>query len=307
MVPGAVTIEGRRIHFAVSDNEGAHGPDGPGSPPLWVVNIHGYFAGGAMYWRESARLAERFGWRVVNPSLPGFGGSDPLEWSKATFSTVTDHVEKVLRHVGAGPALLLGHSMGGAVAVEHAARHQDDVLGIIYRAGIATPAWRRRRGLAARLLAPVLPDVADMADMGLAILLDTPDLLAGRFIATIRSLLPDVRANLKTVGRSFPVGTMLMTLDMRQEVTELGSSGLPMLAEWGCFDRVVTEEAAAEFSRHSGVPVQWVPGGHSWMLARPQGQADVLSYVPSGQRFLEAVEERWRTLCATRRPLAAAL
>ncbi len=193
------------------------------------------------------------------------------------------------------------------MAVEHAARHQDDVLGIIYRAGIATPAWRRRRGLAARLLAPVLPDVADMADMGLAILLDTPDLLAGRFIATIRSLLPDVRANLKTVGRSFPVGTMLMTLDMRQEVTELGSSGLPMLAEWGCFDRVVTEEAAAEFSRHSGVPVQWVPGGHSWMLARPQGQADVLSYVPSGQRFLEAVEERWRTLCATRRPLAAAL
>ena len=42
------------------------------------MSLHGYFAGGSMYARESELLAARFGWRVVNPSLPGFGGSDPL-------------------------------------------------------------------------------------------------------------------------------------------------------------------------------------------------------------------------------------
>ena len=61
MVPSSMLVEGRRLRFAVSDNVDAHGPDGPGSPPIWAVNIHGYFAGGGMYWRESARLATRLG------------------------------------------------------------------------------------------------------------------------------------------------------------------------------------------------------------------------------------------------------
>jgi pimeloyl-ACP methyl ester carboxylesterase len=306
MVPDTITVNGCRVQFAVSDNEDAHGPDGPGSPPIWAVNIHGYFAGGAKYWRESARLAERFGWRVVNPSLPGFGGSDPLNWAHTTFSTVTDHVEHVLRHIDAGPVVLLGHSMGGAVAVQHAANHEDSVLGILYRDGIATPAWRRRKGVAARLLTPVLPDLADLADMFSAVVLDTPDLLAGRFTATMRSMWPDVRANLRTVGRSFPLGTMLMTIDMRPEVDRLGASEVPLLPEWGCFDRVVTEDAAREFAEHSGKEILWVPGGHSWMLARPQGQADLLSYVAPGQRFIAAVEERWRRLRRGERSLRPA-
>jgi hypothetical protein len=41
-------------------------------------------------------------------------------------------------------------------------------------------------------------------------------------------------------------------------------------------------------------PVQWVPGGHSWMLARPQGQTDILTHLASGQAFMAAVENRWR-------------
>ena len=83
MVPEVVRVEGRSLRFAVSDNADAHGP---GSPPVWAVNIHGYFAGGGMYWRESARLAQRMGWRVVDPSLPGFGGSDALAWSQVSMA-----------------------------------------------------------------------------------------------------------------------------------------------------------------------------------------------------------------------------
>lgn len=147
MVPGTLRVGDRRVRFAVSDNEDAHGPDGPGSPPVWAVSLHGYFAGGSMYWRESARLAQRTGWRVVNPSLPGFGGSDPLPWNEVAMSTLAEQVALVLRHVGAGPAVILGHSMGGAVAVEHAHRRPEEVLGLVYRDGVATPAWKQRHGL----------------------------------------------------------------------------------------------------------------------------------------------------------------
>ncbi len=73
-------LHGRVFRYRVTDNDDAHGPSGPGTPPIWAINIHGYFAGGSMYARESLRLAQRLGWRVVNPSLPGFGGSAPLDW-----------------------------------------------------------------------------------------------------------------------------------------------------------------------------------------------------------------------------------
>ena len=273
MVPGFLRHGGRRLHFAVTDNEDAHGPDGPGSPPVWAVNIHGYFAGGGMYWRESVRLAERTGWRVVNPSLPGFGGSDPLGWDEVSMETLARQVGLVLAHVGAGPAVVMGHSMGGAVAVQYAYRNAGRTLGLIYRDGVATPAWRDRSGVIPTLLTPFLPDV---------------------------------RHNLRTMGRTAAVGSMLLTVDLRSEVRSLAALGLPMLAEWGCFDRLATGATAAEFASCAHVPVQWLPGGHSWMLARPEGQADVLAHLPAGRDFVTLVEERWRRQVATERRLQAA-
>lgn len=293
MVPGALEVEGRHLRYAVSDNESAHGPGGPGSPPIWAVNIHGYLAGGGMYWRESARLAERTGWRVVNPSLPGFGGSDPL--AQVTMAGLADHVHHVLRHLDAGPTVVLGHSMGGAVAVQYAHDRPSEVLGIIYRGGVATPAWRARQGPLAVLLGAGVPDAAALADLVGAMVLDVPDLLVGRLYSTVRAMLPDARRNLAAVGRVLPVGGLLMTVDLRREVEVVAARGVPILAEWGCFDRIVGGRTPAEFSRCAGTPVQWLAGGHSWMLARPQGQAEVLTHLPSGRAFVTEVERRWRT------------
>ncbi|MDA8356415.1 MAG: alpha/beta hydrolase [Actinomycetota bacterium] len=283
----------------MSDNEGAHGPDGPGTPPIWAVNIHGYFAGGGMYWRESARLAQALGWRIVNPSLPGFGGSDPLEWDDVNMSMLAEQVSTILGHVDAGPVVVLGHSMGGAVAVQYAHGHPTMTLGIVYRDGIATPAWKQRRGILPAMLSPFFPDAAPFADMIAAVILDTPDLLVGRMLSTFRSLLPDVRRNIRTMGRTLPVGSMLMTVDLRPEVRDLVAWEIPMLTEWGCFDRVATAATALEFAECARGQVQWVPGGHSWMLARPQGQSDVLTRLATGQNFVDDVVRRWR-LWATR-------
>ncbi|MHB8220029.1 MAG: alpha/beta fold hydrolase [Acidimicrobiales bacterium] len=305
MIPRVIRVGSRRLRFAVSDNEDACGPDGPGSPPIWAVNIHGYFAGGGMYWRESARLAQGMGWRIVNPSLPGFGGSDPLDWGEVSMPMLAEQVAAILRHIGSGPAVVLGHSMGGAVAVQYAHDHPTDTLGILYRDGVATPAWRERHGLLPAVLSPFFPDAAPFADMIAAVLLDTPDLFIGRLLSTMRSVLPDVRRNIRTMGRTLPVGSMLMTVDLRPEVRRLVAQDMPILAEWGCFDRVATGATAREFANCAQREVQWLPGGHSWMLARPQGQSDVLTHLASGRRFVRDVEERWRRSPAHRHPLRA--
>jgi pimeloyl-ACP methyl ester carboxylesterase len=297
MVPDRTVVQGRRMRYAVSDNDDAHGPDGPGSPPVWAVNVHGYFAGGGMYWRESAHLAATLGWRVVNPSLPGFAGSDPLPWEQVNMREITAQVTELLDQLEVPRAVLLGHSMGGAVAVELAARHPERVLGIVYRDGAATPAWRIRTGPVARLLGPFLPDVATLAELMTAVVLDAPDLLIGRRLSsTMRGLWPDARRNIRTMSRTLPVGAMLMSIDMRREVEQVVQSGVPLLGVWGCFDQICNPATAAEFAALTGEPVQWVPGGHSWMLPRPRGQADALRVLPSGRAFMEKVEARRRTL-----------
>ena len=78
-----------------------------------------------MYWRESVWLAEQLGWRVINPSLPGFGGSDPLEWQDVSMESLANQVMAIADKVDAGPAVLLGHSMGGAVAVQFVTTTRD--------------------------------------------------------------------------------------------------------------------------------------------------------------------------------------
>ena len=297
MIPGKLTVDGRQLRFAVSGNEGVPGPEGPGSEPVWAVNLHGYFAGGGMYWRESSRLAESLGWRVLNPSLPGFAGSDPLPWERVTIGEISAQVVHLLDHMNVRRAVLLGHSMGGAVAVQVADAHPERVLGIVYRDGAATPGWKNRHSLLVTLLSPVLPDMAGVADLLVAAILDTPDLLIGRRLAsTLRGLWPDARRNLRSMGRTLPVGSMLMAIDLRDEVLRVVRGHIPILPVWGCFDRIVSPATATEFATLTGVDVVWVPGGHSWMLPRPRSQADILRYLPRGRTFVEDMLARRRRL-----------
>jgi hypothetical protein len=87
-----------------------------------------------------------------------------------------------------------------------------------------------------------------------------------------------------------------MSLDQRSQVRTLVAQQIPILNEWGCFDRITPGHTALEFAAIARSPVLWVPGGHSWMLARPQGQADILLHLSRGQDFLDQVVDRWRQL-----------
>ncbi|MCL4449065.1 MAG: alpha/beta hydrolase [Actinobacteria bacterium] len=293
MIPGATYISSRRLRYAVSDN--ALDPGQP-TDTLWAVNIHGYFAGGGMYWRESARIASILGWKVINPSLPGFGGSDSLPWGKVTMPIMAKEIANLMDVFGVERAVILGHSMGGAIAVSFAAEYPERTLGIIYRDGAATPAWKHRKGLVVSLLSGIAPDVASIADLVAAAALDLPDLAAGRVLSTARSLWPDAKRNVRALGRTIPVGAMMFASDLTNQVKQLAKTGnIPVLPVWGCFDKIATAETAEEFSRLIGQPILWVPGGHSWMLARPSTQADLLRWHPQGYKFVEQLQKRFET------------
>lgn len=113
--------------------------DGPGAATtITVIAIHGN-GGGGFRWdrlpdplRESPSSA-----RVVldGITLPGFQGT-PLPDGPVTMQTFSDAVADAAITT-AGPIVLLGHGIGGAIALDLAARHPQLVDGLILHSPVA--------------------------------------------------------------------------------------------------------------------------------------------------------------------------
>ena len=89
-----------------------------------VVLLHGRGHSAAMWFSYLTVLAR--GWRVLAVDLPGFGLSSapegPLRAAEDGVSFFTGPVEELLLERGVGPVVVVGHSLGGLVAVELALR-----------------------------------------------------------------------------------------------------------------------------------------------------------------------------------------
>ncbi len=107
------TVRGARIRF-FTGGEG---------PPLLL--LHG-LGGAAWNFAELVPLLD--GCRLLVPDLPGHGGSAPLP--AATISGFADVVAGLLEE----PTLVLGHSMGGVVALRLAERRPELVSGLVLAA-----------------------------------------------------------------------------------------------------------------------------------------------------------------------------
>jgi pimeloyl-ACP methyl ester carboxylesterase len=94
---------------------------GSGAP---LVLVHGYL-GGAAHWRDQLGVfADRHD--VIAPNLPGFAAAAALPGPE-TIAGFAAAVVACLDGLGVGRFALLGHSMGGMIAQEIAARHGDRV------------------------------------------------------------------------------------------------------------------------------------------------------------------------------------
>ncbi|MBE4734671.1 alpha/beta fold hydrolase [Streptomyces sp. ND05-3B] len=92
-----------------------------------MLLVHGW--GDGREWSAHAEApADRF--RVIVPDLRGHGRSDvPDEGNTPT--EMADDLAALLRHLGTGPAIAVGHSMGGQVVNLLAVRHPELVRSVI--------------------------------------------------------------------------------------------------------------------------------------------------------------------------------
>jgi pimeloyl-ACP methyl ester carboxylesterase len=155
-----------------SDSDGAAGgepADGDRRPP--VVLVHG-LGGSHLNWVLLGPLLAA-GHRVYAPDLPGFGLSYPAG-RRADVTRNGLVLDAFLRDVVGEPALLVGNSMGGLLAMAQAVRRPDSVTGLV-------------------LIDPVLPRAKDAPwdrQVGAAFLMYAVPGLGERYLARRRRRIP---------------------------------------------------------------------------------------------------------------------
>jgi len=112
-------VHGSRLRYLVR---------GEGEP---LVLVHG-LGGAASNWLALAPLLLP-GRRLLVPELPGHGGSEPLPAAR-NLNTYADSLAALIEREGFPPAAVVGHSLGGAIALRLAIRRPDGVSRLILAA-----------------------------------------------------------------------------------------------------------------------------------------------------------------------------
>ena len=141
-------LSGERVYYYAAGTRGAGVP---------VVLIHGFPTSGHL-WFDVVPLIPS-GHRVVVLDLLGFGRSDPPATGDPTIGSHADRLLVVLNILRISRACLIGHDMGGAVALSLAVRNPERVshLGLVNFAPGLEPTKKARIPHSMRPLARHLP------------------------------------------------------------------------------------------------------------------------------------------------------
>lgn len=236
--------------------------EGGEGPPLLLV--HG-FGGAAWNFSELAPLLP--GRRLVIPDLPGHGASSPLP--APTLAGFADVVAEILDE----PVDVLGHSMGGVVALRLAERHPSLVRSLVLAAAAGISSSTRFAELTIALTGIIQPGRIAGRRVGLVARsrrlrrfvfegfeVANADLLTER---AVHGFLRGPTMHTDALG----AGLALVADDPRQDLDRVRC---PVLVLWGARDKQVPLEDGFEYARRLGAPLRVIADcGHLLIGERP--------------------------------------
>ncbi len=215
----SATVSGTQVHFVNA---------GSGSPAL--VLLHAFPLHAGMWDAQIAAFSRHR--RVVAPDLPGFGSTPPLPGSGApAMADFAALVAGLIEHLGIGPAVVGGLSMGGYVAFALLRDRPDLVSGVVLadtRAGSDSVEVADRR----------TAQQAQVAERGTADLVET---MVGSLLSDeTRARRPDVVERARTLMSVNPGAGIIAALGAmraRPDATaELATIAMPALVVVGEHD-----------------------------------------------------------------------
>ncbi len=130
-----LTIQGQKAVMAYMDLK----PQKPNGKT--VLLLHGKNFSG-MYWEQTAKDLAADGYRVIMPDQIGFGKSSKPGNIQYTFQLLAQNTKKVLEACGVQKACVLGHSMGGMLAVRFALMYPEITEKLILENPIGLEDWK---------------------------------------------------------------------------------------------------------------------------------------------------------------------
>ncbi len=244
-------------------------------PPL--VLLHGLGGSSANWALLAPALAERH--RVVLVDLPGHGRSGPLPAAPG-IGPYADRVALLLERLELGAAVVVGHSLGGLVALRLAARHPAAVRGLVLAApaGIGSGTKAAERALAfvgwvqpGRRISPYWRAVARSGTL--------KRIVFGRWFAAdpealgtdaVEALLGEINLHTDTQSAS----RVLTADDPRLDLHEVGC---PALVLWGAEDHQLPVDDAFDYARRLHAQLRVIADcGHLLVVERPEACLDAI-------------------------------
>lgn len=247
-----VTASGVRLRVAESGN-------GP-----CVVLIHGLFVDHTSWDRVRELMADRF--RVIAPDLPGFGASEKPPPNRFPYGidAFAEAIADLYAGLELGRAAVVGHGLGGAVALTLSARHPELVSRLVLVDALCYSAHPKTlRELA---LVPFIGGLVFKQLLG-----------RGLFRSHFRNTMLSEGANCDVqridayyqafntpAARGSALATLRNTVDTRSIVAQTSRIQTPSLVLWGRSDRLYPVTLGQRLSREiQGARFELLDAGHS--------------------------------------------
>jgi pimeloyl-ACP methyl ester carboxylesterase len=224
----------RAEYIEVEPNVKLHISDGGEGRP--IVLIHGWPLSDEMYEYQYNDLITN-NYRVIGITLRGFGKSDK-PYGNYNYDVHALDIKRVLDILEINDAVLVGFSMGGAIAVRYVSVYNGEHVSKLVLAGAAVPLWTQRKDF------PYNLNQSSVDDLIILNYLDRPKLLsdfAKIFSSTPTSLNSGIGKWLNGIGlsaSSYATAHCLVALrdtDLREDMAKVK---MPTLILHGKKDKI---------------------------------------------------------------------